>query len=87
MQMPEFGPRGREPPAQHTLGYKRSAMYAALEILSVMLAAVTMSLALALPGKLRLNKEQYLTVQTIYYPGFTLGGITEFGGVLLLSLC
>jgi hypothetical protein len=61
-------------------------MYTALEILTVMLAAVTMSLALAhaleLPGKLRLSKEQYLTVQTIYYPGFTLGGIAEFGSVI-----
>jgi len=56
-------------------------MYTALEIVTIMLAAVSMSLALAhaleLPGKLRLNKEQYLAVQAIYYPGFTLGGIAE----------
>jgi hypothetical protein len=56
-------------------------MYYALEVLTVMLAAVTMSLALAhaleLPGKLRLGKDEYLAVQTIYYPGFTLGGIAE----------
>jgi hypothetical protein len=43
-----------------------------------MLAAVTMALSLAhaleLPGKLRLGKEQYLAVQPIYYPGFTIGG-------------
>jgi len=61
-------------------------MYTALEILTVMLAAVTMGLALAhaleLPGKLRLNKEQYLVVQGIYYPGFTLGGIAEAGSIL-----
>jgi hypothetical protein len=61
-------------------------MFIALEVLAVMLAAVTMSLALAhaleLPGKLRLNKEQYLTVQPIYYPGFTLGGIAEFGSII-----
>jgi hypothetical protein len=61
-------------------------MYVVLQILAVMLAAVTMSLALAhaleLPGKLRLNKEQYLAVQTIYYPGFTLGGIAEFGSIV-----
>jgi hypothetical protein len=56
-------------------------MYVALQVLTVMLAAVTMALSLAhaleYPGKLRLNKEQYLTVQPIYYPGFTIGGIAE----------
>lgn len=61
-------------------------MYVALEITTVMLAAVTMSLALAhaleLPGKLRLNKEQYLAVQSIYYPGFTLGGLAEVGSII-----
>jgi hypothetical protein len=64
-------------------------MYVALEVLTVMLAAITMSLALAhaleLPGKLRLGKEQYLAVQTIYYPGFTLGGIAE-GMVILAAI-
>jgi hypothetical protein len=49
-------------------------MYTALQIMTVMLAAITMALSLAhaleLPGKLRLNREQYLAVQTIYYPGF-----------------
>lgn len=61
-------------------------MYVALEVVTVMLAAVTMSLALAhaleLPGKLRLSKEQYLTVQSIYYPGFTFGGIAEVAVIL-----
>jgi hypothetical protein len=61
-------------------------MYVALEVLTVMLAAVTMSLALAhaleLPGKLRLNKEQYLAVQSIYYPGLTVGGIAEFRSII-----
>jgi hypothetical protein len=61
-------------------------MYIALEIVTVMLAAATMSLALAhaleLPGKLRLTKEEYLAVQAIYYPGFTLGGIAEFASII-----
>lgn len=61
-------------------------MRIALEILAVMLTAVTMSLALAhaleLPGKLRLNKEHYLAVQTIYYPGFTLAGIAEVASIV-----
>jgi hypothetical protein len=46
-------------------------VYIAFQIMTVMLAAVTMALSLAhaleLPGKLRLNKEQYLAVQAIYY--------------------
>ena len=54
-----------------------------------MLAAVTMALSLAhaleLPGKLRLGKEQYLAVQPIYYPGFTIGGIAE-PAVILAAL-
>ena len=33
--------------------------------------------ALELPGKLRLSKEHYIVTQTIYYPGFTIGGIGE----------
>jgi len=61
-------------------------MYIALEVLTIMLTAVTMGLALAhaleLPGKLRLNKEQYLIVQAIYYPGFTLGGIAEIVSII-----
>ena len=52
-----------------------------LEVLTVLLVAVAMALALAhaleLPGKLRLDRSTYLAVQTIYYPGFTYGGIGE----------
>jgi hypothetical protein len=53
-------------------------MYVALQVLTVMLAAVTMALslvhALEFPGKLRLKKEQYLAIEPIYYPG-SIGGI------------
>ena len=49
-----------------------------LEVLTVLLVAVAMGLALAhaleLPGKLRFSREAYLQVQPIYYPGFTIGG-------------
>jgi hypothetical protein len=39
--------------------------------------------ALEMPGKLRLAREQYLAVQTIYYPGFTIGGgLGEVGTIL-----
>lgn len=33
--------------------------------------------ALEFPGKLRLDKETYCAVQTIYYPGFTFGELGE----------
>ncbi|MGH6841047.1 MAG: DUF1772 domain-containing protein, partial [Methylocella sp.] len=56
-------------------------MASALHVLTVMLVAIAMALALAhaleLPGKLRLSKEQYLAIQRIYYPGFTIGGAAE----------
>lgn len=61
-------------------------MFYALQILTVMLIALTMALSLAhaleYPGKRRLGKEQYLAVQPIYYPGFTFAGIGEMLGVI-----
>src|SRR5437773_9988406 len=52
-----------------------------VQVVAVLLASIAMSLALAhaleLPGKLRLSKENYIATQTIYYPGFTIGGIAE----------
>ncbi len=56
-------------------------MFVLLEIISILLVAVAMGLALAhaleFPGKLRLDEQTYLAVQTIYYPGFTIAGISE----------
>lgn len=62
-------------------------MRIAFEVLTVVLVASTMGLALAhaleWPGKMRLDREQYLAVQPIYYPGFTIGGgVAEAGGLL-----
>jgi hypothetical protein len=64
-------------------------MLRSLQVLSVLLVAVAMAMALAhaleLPGKLRLPQERYAGVQPIYYPGFTWGGgIGEFGGLAAL---
>ena len=57
-----------------------------LQIITVLLVAITMSLALAhaleLPGKMRLDKETYIAVQAIYYPGFTFGGLGEGLGMV-----
>ena len=63
-------------------------MLAIVQILSVLLVATAMAMALAhaleMPGKLRLSKEAYIATQPIYYPGFAIGGaVGEFGGILV----
>jgi hypothetical protein len=61
-------------------------MFLFLQVASVLFVAVAMALALAhaleFPGKLRLDKATYLAVQTIYYPGFTYGGLGEGLGII-----
>src|SRR5919109_53615 len=61
-------------------------MFLIVQVVTVFLAAVAMSLAVAhaleLPGKMRLDKETYIAVQAIYYPGFTYGGFGEGLGIL-----
>jgi hypothetical protein len=62
-------------------------MFFVLQVLTVCLVAVGMSLALAhaleLPGKMRLDRDTYLAMQPIYYPGFTIGaGVGEAGGMM-----
>lgn len=56
-------------------------MVDALHILAVVLVALAAALsvahALEMPGKMRLDKDNYLAVQCIYYPGFTFGGFSE----------
>jgi hypothetical protein len=56
-------------------------MLQALQVLSIMFAAFTMAQTLAhaleFPGKRRLDHDTYAKVQTIYYPGFTIGGAFE----------
>ena len=53
-------------------------MVVTLQVTTLLAVAIAMATALAhaleLPGKLRLSKDEYLTVQKIYYPGFTIGG-------------
>jgi hypothetical protein len=68
---------------------RRNAMITAFEVATVLVVAVVMAQSLAhaleYPGKMRLSKEQYLTVQPIYYPGFTIGGVSEPLAILLLA--
>jgi hypothetical protein len=62
----------------------------ALQVLAVLLVSIAMALSLAhaleLPSKMRLSKEAYLTTQQIYYPGFTIGGISEPAGLLAVFI-
>jgi uncharacterized membrane protein len=59
-----------------------------LQVIAAVLTSIAMALSLAhaleLPGKLRLNRGEYFTVQKIYYPGFTLGGLGEGLALVLL---
>jgi hypothetical protein len=63
-------------------------MFTALQIVTALVVSVTFSTtvghALEYPGKRRLSEEQYRTVQPIYYPGYTVGGISEPVGIALL---
>jgi hypothetical protein len=66
-------------------------MLLVLQVVAVTFVSIAMALALAhaleLPGKMRLSEANYRTVQQIYYPGFTLGGIGEgLGLVSVLAL-
>ena len=62
-----------------------------LQVITLVLVAVGVSLTLAhaleLPGKMRLGKENYVAVQSIYYPGFTIGALFgEFGAIIVTLL-
>jgi hypothetical protein len=63
-------------------------MLEALEVVAVLLLAVVVAQSLAhaleYPGKMRLSKEEYLAVQPIYYPGFTVAGAAEPAGIAAL---
>ena len=48
--------------------------------------AMAMAHVLELPGKLRLSKEEYLRIESIYYPAFIYGGACEFVGLVLLLI-
>jgi hypothetical protein len=64
-------------------------MLQALQVLSLLLVAIAMAFALAhaaeLPGKRRLDRDSYLAMQTVYYPGFTVGGVSEPASIVCLA--
>src|SRR4051794_6413903 len=62
-------------------------MFQMIEIISILVVALAMAPALTdlleFLGKNRLTKDAYVSVQPIYYPGFTIaGGIGEVGGFI-----
>ena len=62
-----------------------------LQVVTLVLVAVGVSLTLAhaleMPGKMRLGKDNYVAVQSIYYPGFTIGAFFgEFGAIIATLL-
>lgn len=61
-----------------------------LQIVALFLVAAAWAFAFAhaaeMPGKMRLDRRTYLAVQTIYYPGFTIGGASEPLAVVLLAV-
>jgi hypothetical protein len=60
-------------------------LFEILQVFAVILAALAMvpaaAHALELPGKMRLHRNEYIAVQSIYYPGFTLAGIGEAASI------
>jgi hypothetical protein len=59
-------------------------------VVCVLLVSVAMALSLAhaleLPGKLRLDEKTYTAMQPIYYPGFTIAGVSEPVGIIALAV-
>ena len=63
------------------------AVHVVATILVALAAALSVAHALELPGKMRLDREQYFAVQQIYYPGFTIGGAAEpLGTIAMIAL-
>src|SRR5215468_6459248 len=70
--------RPSTPRQPRTTRCRCGVMFHAALFMAIVLSAVGMGLSLAhaleLPGKRRLSRDAYFAVQTIYYPGFTIGG-------------
>ena len=61
-------------------------MFDVLRVLTVILVVLATAPALAhaleLPGKMRVAKDVYFAIQPIYYPGFTIAGMSEPLGII-----
>ncbi len=65
-------------------------MFDVLQVLTVIFVVLAMvpvlAHALELPGKMRLTKDAYVAMQSIYYPGFTIAGISEPLGIVSTTI-
>jgi hypothetical protein len=78
---------GLRPGAGYSILRAVEIPFIVLATAAVVLIAVAFGLALAhaleMPGKMRVGRDAYLAMQSVYYPGFTIGGgIGEAGGLL-----
>ncbi|GIF75021.1 anthrone oxygenase family protein [Asanoa siamensis] len=64
----------------------QTILHVAATLLSAAVMAPAVAHALELPGKRRLNEEQYRQVQRIYYPGFTIAGALEIPAVVVATV-
>lgn len=55
----------------------RSVLHVLAALLVVLVLVPALAHALELPGKRRLSPAEYINVQRIYYPGFTVAGAAE----------
>ena len=62
----------------------------ALAVLAILTVALAAALAVAhaveFPGKMRLSRDSFLVAETIYYPGFAIGGALEPASVVLIGI-
>jgi hypothetical protein len=65
-------------------------MFQLVQILALLFVALAMAFAVAhaaeLPGKMRLDRDTYLATQTVYSPGFTIGGMSEPASIIVLAV-
>jgi hypothetical protein len=62
------------------------ALWIATVLIVVLATVPAVAHGLELPGKMRLSKDEYAVMQRVYYPGFTVAGLAEPAGILLILI-
>jgi hypothetical protein len=62
------------------------ALWIATVLIVVLATVPAVAHRLELPGKMRLSKDEYAVMQRLYYPGFTVAGLAEPAGILLILI-
>jgi hypothetical protein len=63
-----------------------AALYIVTALVVVLTTVPAVAHALELPGKMRLSKDEYAVMQRVYYPGFTVAGLAEPAGILMILI-